>query len=79
MSSYHNTDVYSASKLALWFLGVLPGSVQGVLVAWGRHVQQQPRRIVVEAAVRLMLGKDCFVKVVEDLARFSSVLVITSK
>ena len=33
--------------------------------AWGRHVQQ-PRLIVVKAAVRYMLGKDCFVIVVED-------------
>ena len=34
---YH---LYSVSKLALWQLGVSPGIVQGVLVAWGRHVHQ---------------------------------------
>ena len=45
---------------------MLLGSVEGVLVAWGRHVHQQPRLIVVEAAVRHMLGKDCFVIIVED-------------
>ena len=66
MSSYHNTHVYSISKLALWQLGVSPGIVQGVLVAWGRHVHQQPRWIIVEAVVRYMLDKDCFVTVVED-------------
>ena len=66
MSSYHNTHAYSISKLALWQLGVSPGIIQGVLVAWGHHVHQQPRLIVVEAAVRYMLGKDCFVTVVED-------------
>ena len=66
MSSYHNTHVYSISKLALWRLGVSLGIVQGVLVAWGRHVHQQPRWIIVEAAVHYMLGKDCFVTVVED-------------
>ena len=43
-----------------------PGIVQGVLVAWGCHVHQQPRRIIVEATVRYMLSKDCFVTVVED-------------
>ena len=43
-----------------------PGIVQGVLVAWGRHVHQQPQQIIVEAIVRYMLGKDCFVTVVED-------------
>ena len=42
------------------------GIVQGVLVAWGCHVHQQPEWIVVEAAVRYMLGKDCFVTIVED-------------
>ena len=42
------------------------GIVQGVLVAWGCHVHQQPRRIIVEAAIRYMLDKDCFVTVVED-------------
>ena len=66
MSSYHNTHVYSISKLALWQLGVSPGIVQGVLVAWGRHVHQQPRLIVVEATVRYMFGKDCFITVVKD-------------
>ena len=66
MSSYHNTHVYSISKLALWQLGMSPGIVQGVLVASGCHVHQQPRWIVVEAVVRYMLGKDCFVIVVED-------------
>jgi hypothetical protein len=45
---------------------VSPGIVQGVLVAWGRHVHQQPRWIAVEAAIRYMLGKDCFVTAVED-------------
>ena len=67
MSSYHNTHVYSTSKLALWQLGVSPGIVQGVLVAWGCHFHQQPRRIVVEAAIRYMLGKDSFVTVVENI------------
>ena len=43
-----------------------PGIVQGVLVAWGHHVHQQPRQIVVEATVYYMLGKDCFATVVED-------------
>ena len=66
VSSYHNTHVYSISKLVLWRLGVLPGIVEGVLVAWGCHVHQQPQRIVVEAAIPYMLGKDCFVTVVED-------------
>jgi hypothetical protein len=66
MSSYHNTHVYSTSKLALWQLGVSTGIVEGVLVAWGRHVHQQPWLIVVEAVVRYMLGKYCFVTVVED-------------
>ena len=66
MSSYHNTHVYSTSKLALWWLGVSPGIVEGVLVAWGRHVHQQPRLIVIEATVHYMLGKDYFVIVVED-------------
>ena len=66
MSSYHNTHVYSISKLALWQLGVSPGIIQGVFVAWGRHVHQQPRPIVVEAVVRYMLGKDWFVTVVKD-------------
>ena len=66
MSSYHNIHVYSISKLVLWQLGVSPSIVQGVLVAWGCHVHQQPQRIVVEAVVRYMLGKDCFVIVVED-------------
>ena len=64
--SYHNTHVYSTSKLALWRLGVRPGIIEGVLVAWGHHVHQQPRLIVVEATVHYMLGKDCFVTVVED-------------
>jgi signal-transduction protein with cAMP-binding, CBS, and nucleotidyltransferase domain len=32
----------------------------------GRHVHQQPRLIIVEATVRYMLGKNCFVTVVED-------------
>ena len=50
----------------LWQLGVSPNIVQGVLVAWGRHVHQQPRQIVVNAIVHYMLGKDCFVIVVED-------------
>jgi hypothetical protein len=45
---------------------VSPGIVQGVLVACGRHVHQLPQRIVVEVAVCYMLGKDCFVTVVED-------------
>ena len=66
MSLYNNIHVYSTSKLALWWLGVLPGIVEGVLVAWGRHVHQQPRLIVIEATVHYMLGKDCFVTVVED-------------
>ena len=66
MSLYHNTHVYSISKLVLWQLGVSPGIIQRVLVAWGCHVHQQPRRIVVEAAVRYMLGKDCFLIVVKD-------------
>ena len=66
ISSYHNTHVYSISKLALWQLGVSPSIVQELLVAWRCHVHQQPRRIVVEAIVRYMLGKDCFVTVVED-------------
>ena len=66
MSLYHNARVYSISKLALWQLGVSLGIIQGVLVAWGRHVHQQPRWIVVEAAFCYMLGKDCFVTVVED-------------
>jgi hypothetical protein len=66
MLSYHNTHVYSTSKLALWLLGVSPGFVEGVLVAWGCHVHQQPRQIVIEAAVRYMLGKDCFVTFVKD-------------
>jgi hypothetical protein len=66
MSSYHDTHVYSISKLALWQLGVSPGIVNGVLVAWGHHVHQQPRRIVVEAVVHYMLGKDLFVTVVKD-------------
>ena len=66
MSSYHNTHVYSISNLALWQLGVSPSIVQGVLVAWGHHVHQQPRWIVVEATVRYMLGKDCFVIVSKD-------------
>ena len=39
-SLYHNTHVYSTSKLALRWLGVSPGIVEGVLVAWGRHVYQ---------------------------------------
>ena len=58
--------VYSTRKLALWQLGVSPGIVQGVLVAWGCHVHQQPRQIVVEATVCYMFGKYCFVIVVED-------------
>ena len=66
MSSYHNTHVYSTSKLVLWQLGMSPGIVEGVLVAWGCHVRQQPRLIIVEATVRYMLGKDCFVTVVKD-------------
>jgi len=66
MSSYHNTHVYSTSKLALWWLGVSPGIVEGVLVAWGRHVHQQPQRIIVKATIHYVLGKDCFVTVVED-------------
>jgi hypothetical protein len=66
MLSYHNTHVYSISKLTLWQLGVSPGIVQGVLVAWGCHVHQQPRRIVVEVAIRYMFGKDCFVTIVQD-------------
>jgi len=66
MSSYDNTYVYSISKLALWQLGVLPGIVKRVLVGWGHHVHQQPRRIIVEAAFLYMLGKDCFVTIVED-------------
>jgi len=66
MSLYHNTHVYSANKLALWLLGVSPGIVEGVLVAWGCHVHQQPRRIIVEATIHYMLGKDCFGTVVED-------------
>jgi hypothetical protein len=45
---------------------VSPGIIEGVLVAWGCHVHQQPRWIIVEAAVCYMLGKDCFVIVVED-------------
>ena len=44
------------------------GIIEGVLVVWGRHVHQQPRLIIVEAAVRYMLGKDCFITVVEDYA-----------
>ena len=55
-----------SASFALWQLGVSLGIVQGVLVAWGCHVHQQPQRIVVEAAVRYMLSKDCFVTVVED-------------
>ena len=43
-----------------------PGIIEGVHVAWGRHVHQQPRLIVIEATVHYMLGKDCFVIVVED-------------
>ena len=49
-----------------WWLGVSPGIIEGVLIAWGHHVHQQPRQIVVEATVRYMVGKDCFVIVVED-------------
>jgi len=45
---------------------VSPGIVQGVLVAWGRHVHQQRRRIIVEAAIHYKLGKNCLVTVVED-------------
>ena len=37
-----------------------------MLVAWGCHVHQQPRWIVVETIVHYMLGKDCFVTVVKD-------------
>ena len=37
-----------------------------MLVAWGCHVHRQPRLIVVEATIRYMLGRDCFVTVVED-------------
>ena len=66
MSLYQNTHVYSISKLALWQLGVSPGIIEGVLVAWGHHVHQQPRLIIVEDAVHCMLGKDCFATVVED-------------
>jgi hypothetical protein len=36
-----------------------------VLVDWGRHVHQQPRWIIVKVVVRYMLGKDCFVTIVE--------------
>ena len=43
-----------------------PGIIQGVLVAWGRHVHQQLRWIIIEAVVCYMLGKDCFVIVVKD-------------
>ena len=43
-----------------------PGIVEGVLVAWGCHVHQQPELIVVEAVVHYMLGKDCFVIVIEN-------------
>ena len=35
-------------------------------VAWGCHVHQQPRWIVIKAAVRYIFGKDSFVIVVED-------------
>jgi hypothetical protein len=49
----------------LWQLGVSPSIVQGVLVAWGYHVHQQPQWIIVEVVVHYMLGKDCFVTVVE--------------
>jgi hypothetical protein len=65
MSAY-NTYVYSTSKLAHWWLGVLLGIVEGALIAWGRHGHQQPRMIVVKAVLRYLLGKDCFVTVVED-------------
>ena len=37
-----------------------------MLVAWGCHFHQQPRRIVIEATVRYMVGKDCFGTIVED-------------
>jgi hypothetical protein len=53
------------SKLVLWQLGVSPGIVQGVLVAWEHHVHR-PQWIVVEAVVRYMLGKDYFVTIVKD-------------
>jgi signal-transduction protein with cAMP-binding, CBS, and nucleotidyltransferase domain len=45
---------------------VSPGIVEGLLVARGRHVHQEPRLIVVEAVVCYLLGKDCFVTVVEN-------------
>ena len=47
-------------------LGLSPGIVQGVLVAWGCHVHQQPWWIIVEATVHYKLGKDCFGTVVKD-------------
>jgi hypothetical protein len=37
-----------------------------VLIAWGRHVHQQPQWIVVKTIVRYMFGKDYFVTIVED-------------
>ena len=55
-----------SASFALWQLGVSLGIVQGVLVTWGHHVHQQPQQIVVEAVVRYMIGKNCFVIVVED-------------
>jgi len=63
-TSYHATDVYSTTNDVFWQLGVEPGEHNMLLVT---HVHDQAARyLIIEVAVRTVVGQQCITRVVED-------------
>ena len=66
-TSYHTTDVYSTTNDVFWQLGVDLGEWNRLLVTWGSHVHDRAARcLIIEAVVRVVVGKQRITRVVED-------------
>jgi hypothetical protein len=66
-TTYHTMDVYSTANDVFWQLGVEPGEQNRMLVTWGCHVHDRATRcLIVEAAIRAVVGQQHITRVVED-------------
>ena len=63
--SYFGRSHYNASNLAFWWLGVAPGPQMMLFATWGRSIHLD-RLLIVEAAVRHLLGPQNLTRIVQD-------------
>ena len=66
-TTYHTMDVYSTTNDVFGQLGVEPREHNRLLVTWGRRVHDRAARcLIVETAVRAVIGQQRITRVVED-------------